>query len=962
MTADPFGTRALRAAVLDAWAASPTRLREDANAEEDHARGWYRDRVVVELAQNAADAAARAGEPGRLVLDLRDEEGAVLVATNTGAPLDADGVAALASLRASAKRTDDGAVGRFGVGFAAVRSVADDVAVVSRTGAVHFSLARTRETLVARRDLPDVVAAEVARRGPWLPVLRLPFEGAGDLAHHGADAGTTSVVLRLRPDAVAAVRAQLDAVDDALLLALPGLAEVVVRTPDGVRRVGDVTDRWVVVTRSGEHPPALLADRPVEEQGRTGWRVTWAVRRDGAPAPAVVHAPTPTDEPCGVPALLVATFPLDATRRHVVPGAVTDALVAPAADAWPDLLAAARAAGREPLDLVPTGPPGGALAAALAEAVRAATRRSPVLEAADGGPHLVPADAVVVAGPGSGDRALAAVLARHVDGLAVVTPRHRAVALRLGVEEQDLAELVDRLPADGATLRALLDAVGADPAVLEQVAGLGVPLADGRTVRGARGLVLVRDVPAAALDRLAAWGLRVVHPDAAHPGLERLGAEPADAGALARHPVLRERVLDEDDDVAPGPAACTLLDLVAAAATAGHVPGDAPAWWGEVLLPDAHGEPVPARGLVLPGSPAQRRLDPDVLAPVGGDVVARWGPEVLRAVGVRDDLAVEALVGDPEDVDLRAGALDGLDGWLDVLAHAAGRDVAVADLDPPPLVVADLDAVRPDAWREVLRALADGPGRRALGAVRVPRPGGGPVAAPSYTAWWLRTRSPLDLPPAFALPGAATRALVGGVPDVLDGLDDDVLRALGGVADLDGLDAAAWADVLARIGPGGRVPPSAALAAWRALAALPTVVPAVLPAVTDDGVRLVPVRGAPPVADRAAGVGRARGPARRRRAGRLVGLRRRRARREPRRARARARRARRVGRARPPRARPRGDGPAGRRRRRGGRRGLRRVSRAGRPCRRRCRGRHRCWCAVRGGGPTAPRAARGRRP
>ncbi|WP_228474309.1 hypothetical protein, partial [Streptomyces calidiresistens] len=32
---------------LDAWAASPARFREDTNAEEDLARGGYRDRVVL---------------------------------------------------------------------------------------------------------------------------------------------------------------------------------------------------------------------------------------------------------------------------------------------------------------------------------------------------------------------------------------------------------------------------------------------------------------------------------------------------------------------------------------------------------------------------------------------------------------------------------------------------------------------------------------------------------------------------------------------------------------------------------------------------------------------------------------------------------------------------------------------------------------------------------------------------
>ncbi|WP_214406596.1 hypothetical protein, partial [Pseudonocardia lacus] len=63
---DPFGTTALRAAVLDSWAASPTRFREDANAEEDLRLGGYADAWLVELAQNAADAARAAGVPGRL--------------------------------------------------------------------------------------------------------------------------------------------------------------------------------------------------------------------------------------------------------------------------------------------------------------------------------------------------------------------------------------------------------------------------------------------------------------------------------------------------------------------------------------------------------------------------------------------------------------------------------------------------------------------------------------------------------------------------------------------------------------------------------------------------------------------------------------------------------------------------------------------------------------------------------
>ncbi|HSK61512.1 MAG TPA: hypothetical protein VK935_20910, partial [Actinomycetospora sp.] len=144
VSSDPFGTAALRRAVLDAWAASPARFREDANAEEDLLRGGYRDRWFVELAQNAADAAERAGTT--TVLRVRIVRGtqrsgaaapeagdSALHVAGAGAPLDADGVAALASLRASAKR-DGGGVGRFGVGFAAVTAISDAPRVVTRRG------------------------------------------------------------------------------------------------------------------------------------------------------------------------------------------------------------------------------------------------------------------------------------------------------------------------------------------------------------------------------------------------------------------------------------------------------------------------------------------------------------------------------------------------------------------------------------------------------------------------------------------------------------------------------------------------------------------------------------------------------------------------------------------------------------------------------------------------------------
>jgi len=164
--------------------------------------GGYRDRVVVELAQNAADAASRAGVRGRLRLSL---DRGVLRAANTGAPLDAAGVESTSTLRASSKRDDheagvgqvgeagrSGAVGRFGVGFAAVLAVCDAPAILTRGGAVSWSRARTAAEV---GEIPSL-KEELGRRAGAVPVLRLPYpDETGRVPAAGFD---TEVVLVLR--------------------------------------------------------------------------------------------------------------------------------------------------------------------------------------------------------------------------------------------------------------------------------------------------------------------------------------------------------------------------------------------------------------------------------------------------------------------------------------------------------------------------------------------------------------------------------------------------------------------------------------------------------------------------------------------------------------------------------------------------------------------------------------------
>ncbi|MFJ9347194.1 sacsin N-terminal ATP-binding-like domain-containing protein [Streptomyces sp. NPDC101237] len=827
--ADPFGTARLRRGVLDAWATSPARFREDANAEEDLVLGGYRDRLVVELAQNAADAAARAGVPGRFRLTLRD---GVLFAANTGAPLDAAGVESLSTLRASAKREDtDRAVGRFGVGFAAVLAVTDEPAVVGRHGGVRWSLAEARELAEETARQSGGLGDEIRRRDGHVPLLRLPFAAEGT----APDPYDTVVILPLRdPAATDLAERLLAAVDDALLLALPGLAEVVIETGDTVRTLSRGTDgeltvvadsrqgttRWRTVSAHGPLTPDLLADRPVEERLRPHWSLTWAVPTDAAGAPdrprtaAVLHAPTPSDEPLGVPALLIASFPLDTTRRHAAPGPLTDFLVRRAADAYAELLAGWRPVGEEIIHLVP-GPLGkGELDGALRQAILERLPRTAFLPpAVEGGGDselpeaLRPRDAEIVEGAGA---ETVRVLAEVLPTLLPAGLERRVELRTLSVTRLPLADAVDRLAGlekDPDWWWRLYDSLaGVDP---ERLSGLPVPLAGGTSRAGsggARTTIGPRQVllpgPDAVVDPeiLARLGLKVAHQDAAHPLLEKLGALPATPRAILTTPQVRAAVaasLDDDggldweeDTLDAEELADTVLALVR---DAGLEPGDEP-WLGALALPDEDGEPAPAGELVFPGSPFARVIRAGELAAVDAELADKWGEQPLAACGVLADFALVRatdVVLDPDELEPRegdfaepddAGLLDAVDVWCeDILDRFP--DSPVPPVATELTAVRDLDLVDEDHWPEALALLARPPLRDALTQpVRILLPDGTHEVVRPYTAWWLRGHPVLDGRRPAGLLASGGDPLLRGLYEEADATgfeDEQVLRALG---------------------------------------------------------------------------------------------------------------------------------------------------------------------------------------
>jgi hypothetical protein len=845
--ADPFGTADLRRVVLDAWAASPARFREDANAEEALAIGGYAGRVLVEIASNAADAARELGVPARIRVRMHGDE---LRVANTGSALTAAGVAALSSLRASAKRDTHDSVGHFGVGFTAVLSWSRAPRVVSTTGGIRFDEVATAAEIGSLRA--PALDREVALRAGQVPVLRLPWPTAAD-EEPLPDGFATEVRLPLTTSARVEVARMLadDGTAEDLFWALTDLAEI--DLPDRIVRCGidqdgrtviadgRTTRRYRTADRSGGIPPALLADRPIEERLRAHWRITWALPADptadelsqaltgASPRTAprtTIGAPTPTDEPLTLPARLVGTFPVDDTRRRLASGPLCDYLLERAADTYIDLIAETVPGDR--WELLPAGGfPAGPVDAALRDAVLGRVAVTPLLRSA-AGDHVTPGDACLLPGVDADGTAL---FGQAIPGLLPPVSRAAATVLRgLGVVtltwSQASAALagIDR---DPTFWWHVYEAIGAaeQPPDAEDLADIPIPLTGGRRVLGARGCLLpgTADGPGSAggADRIAPElarragqvipALRIVDPAAAHPLLERLGARSADPDSLLADPGLvaeLERIRGDLEDDDPDPdelddLASVVLDLLAAGGRAGradraHEPpaggdfaGAGRALLAEVVLTDTDGQPWPAGELLIPGAPLAALLAPDVDRPViGREWTDRYPVDVLVAAGVRSGFVVRT-VADPPGADVD---LPDLDDWLDRLDRLDGARTGAFT------VLADLDLIDPDRWPAALELIG---GDRDARAALLPTGSG-----LSYSGWWLSRHAIIDgRPPVdWRLPEADE--LVGLYEPLPIALDPVLARAIGVRADLAVAAADEPEDMLDRLAdPARRVPP-----------------------------------------------------------------------------------------------------------------------------------------------------------
>ncbi|MGW0327596.1 sacsin N-terminal ATP-binding-like domain-containing protein [Nocardia sp. NPDC003183] len=313
----------MRAGVLAAWRDSPTRLREDSASEADLVAAGYRDRLLTELAQNAADAAAKAGVAGELIVRVLDGR---LHVANTGAPLSVSGVHALTALRASGK-AGAAQVGRFGVGFTAVRSVGDEIEVRSTTGSLRFSRVATlnalHDTGIGIPDNLTTIAPPVLRLA-W-PVPTTPLAGTD-----------TEIVVHLRDDIdPAALLDAMRAEAPDLLLELPALQRIRIDT--------DEFTSAVTVLATNAQPADAIRSNAAQTTDATAAASTDAAAVDAAAVDAAVDATATAVAADAAAAAVDATATAAAADASAAAVDATATATATAADA----AAAAAADGRD---------------------------------------------------------------------------------------------------------------------------------------------------------------------------------------------------------------------------------------------------------------------------------------------------------------------------------------------------------------------------------------------------------------------------------------------------------------------------------------------------------------------------------------------------------------------------------------------------------------------------------------
>ena len=325
---------------LRAYKAQPSLIAEQANQEQDTARGGYAHRQLVELIQNSADQLSH-GSGGRIEVRLSRTH---LYCADNGRPLEAEGARALLFSHLSPKR-DTAEIGRFGVGFKSVLGVSDCPQVYSRSGSIGFdreqAAARIRGVAPEAEQFPVLRVAEpinvrdAAKRDPVLRelcgwatnVVCLPLK-AGGYEDLSLQLRQFRAEFLLFVPHVSQLDLMADESDDAAAARRLRLAEA---GGELALKDGGTVSRWMVFEGIHELSAAARADSRALDNAESV-QLKWAAPLDRMHDHQHFWAFFPTLTPSLVGGILNAPWKTNEDRQNLLPGDYNSELIEAAAE------------------------------------------------------------------------------------------------------------------------------------------------------------------------------------------------------------------------------------------------------------------------------------------------------------------------------------------------------------------------------------------------------------------------------------------------------------------------------------------------------------------------------------------------------------------------------------------------------------------------------------------------------
>lgn len=300
----------------------------------------YAGRELLELVQNAADAASEMGGSGRVLIEVTQE---ALYVANTGQPFRRGGVASLMTAHTSDKPTRAArTIGAKGLGFRAILNWTEAPIISSGALELGFSRAHARVVVAELARQNAEIAANFSEANPNLPPL-LVFPAAGTELETLECATQTVVqhVRELREDgydtviaaplgsarALKRVIEQAGQFEPSFLLFVRALKEIRIRLPGfdekcwikELKNNGDVslwlecgpdtsTQDWIVRQQVGSIG---------EGENEREFELAIAIRSGETNKPGKLHSFFPTSLPLPFSGLFHATLELDSSRKTI---------------------------------------------------------------------------------------------------------------------------------------------------------------------------------------------------------------------------------------------------------------------------------------------------------------------------------------------------------------------------------------------------------------------------------------------------------------------------------------------------------------------------------------------------------------------------------------------------------------------------------------------------------------------